>query len=175
MKKILLVLLTVILALAAYLFYYLGAWKGVALSIEEQGPLHMIYKEHLGAYHKIVPVIEEVEKWAKSQGLNCEKSFGEYMDDPQQVEQERLRSHGGCLVDKIPQVLPDGYQSEVREVHLYGVARFEGSPAIGPWKVYSKLARYITDERHEISGPMIEIYEFTGPNSLKTTYLFPVK
>ena len=51
-----------ILSLIGYLCFYLGVFKPVTMDMGEFGPFHLVYKKHLGAYHKIVPVIEEVER-----------------------------------------------------------------------------------------------------------------
>ncbi len=40
----------------------------------------------------------------QSQGAPCTRTFGEYMDDPQQVEEARLRSRVGCIVETAPAV-----------------------------------------------------------------------
>ncbi|MFM8834854.1 MAG: hypothetical protein ACKOEV_14685, partial [Cytophagales bacterium] len=84
-----------------YLFQYTGAFKSVSISQDERGPFTLIYRSHVGPYHKIVGQIEIVERWAKENGLKCRLSFGEYFDDPRMVEEGRLNSRGGCLVDPL--------------------------------------------------------------------------
>jgi hypothetical protein len=164
-----------IISLLVYLFFHLGAYKSVSLEVKEQGPFLFVYKEHIGPYHKIVPVIEEVEKWTKSQGEACSKSFGEFLDDPKSVEQERLRSHAGCLISKMISNLPPGYKIEElpKQLFLYGV--FEGSPAIGPYKVYMKASEFMEKKGYLPNGSVIEIYEIFPDKKMTTEYYFKIK
>jgi hypothetical protein len=164
-----------ILALLTYLAIYLGAFKPVQISLGEEGPYNLVSKAHMGAYHKIVPVIEEVEKWVRSQGLPCRLSFGEYLDDPKKVEQERLRSNGGCLIDQpLGSPLPEGFAQKTLPRQFFIKAHFEGSPAIGPYKVYLKAQDLMEEKGLLPNGPVYEIYEIIDPKKMKTTYLFSV-
>lgn len=166
---------SLIIALLAYLFFHLGAYKSVSVELKEQGPLLMVYKEHIGPYHKIVPLIEEVEKWAKLKNEPCVKSFGEFLDDPKSVEQERLRSHAGCIISKVIPELPEGYKTQEvpRQLFLYAV--FDGSPAIGPYKVYIKAAKFMEENAYLPNGSVFEIYEILPNNKMTTEYYFKIK
>ena len=158
-----------------YLLIHLGAFKPVAIS-EELGPsMKLIYKEHSGAYHKIVEIIQEVEGGAIKNGIDCRRSFGEYIDKPAEVEEGRLRSRGGCWVTEIPANMPPDFKSEEYPERNYVKAVFEGSPSIGPWKVYSKVDGYIEDNRKKLSGNVIEVYLIKSPKEMVTTYLFPIQ
>jgi effector-binding domain-containing protein len=175
MRHIVSVTFFIISSLIVYLYFHLGAYKSVTLELKEQGPFLMVYKEHIGPYHKIVPLIEEVEKWAKSKGESCVKSFGEFLDDPKSVEQERLRSHAGCIISKTIQGLPEGYQFKElpKQLFLYGV--FDGSPAIGPYKVYMKAAKYMEEKGYTPNGSVTEVYEILPNNKMTTEYYFKIK
>ncbi|MGZ3748864.1 MAG: hypothetical protein ACXWRE_15480, partial [Pseudobdellovibrionaceae bacterium] len=70
LRSFLIAVLLVILSISVWLFYYLGAFKSVDITEIQKGPLKLIYKDHTGAYHKIVSVIEEVEGWAKAQHID---------------------------------------------------------------------------------------------------------
>lgn len=166
---------SIIISLLIYLYFHLGVYKNVTLELKEEGPFIMVYKDHVGAYHKIVPVIEEVEKWTRAQGENCTESFGEYIDDPKAVEQERLRSRGGCIISKKLENLPEGYhiQEIPKQNFLHGV--FEGSPAIGPYKVYMKAFDWIDSHGYLPNGSIFEIYEIHPDKTMTTEYLFPIK
>ncbi|PIS09869.1 MAG: AraC family transcriptional regulator [Bdellovibrio sp. CG10_big_fil_rev_8_21_14_0_10_47_8] len=175
-RYILLPLLGALLFFITYMVIYLGVFKPVTVEVREAGPFHMIFKEHTGAYHKIVPIIEEVEKWAQAQGLDCHLSFGEYLDRAQEVEESRLRSLGGCLVPEIPQSLPPDFQQKTLSERKYIVAVFNGSPGIGPFKVYSRVYNYATENRLVLEDNTLEVYEILQtPNSMITTYYFPIK
>ncbi|MBC7741724.1 MAG: AraC family transcriptional regulator [Bdellovibrionaceae bacterium] len=173
------------LIFALYLFQYTGAFKSVTIGTDQRGPYTVIYKDHVGAYHKIVSAIEEVEKWSRSKGLKCRLSFGEYFDDPGVVEEGRLKSRGGCLIDpldaneiqtlaKIKSEFPAEFKTDVIAKTKAVIALFDGAPGIGPLKVYPKAADYITENKLTKKGPVIEIYEVFDSKSMQTTYLWPV-
>ena len=92
MKYVLVFVLMTLLSFGVYLANYLGAFKSVEVRKEMQGPYLMLYLDHMGPYHKIVSKIEEVEKWANENKFDCRKSFGEYMDDEEKVEEAQLKS-----------------------------------------------------------------------------------
>lgn len=181
MRYFLLLIIVIMLSFAGYLAYYLGALKPVMISEQSRGPYILIYKNHVGPYHKTVQVIQEVEKWAMAQGLGCRLSFGEYPDDPEKMEEARLKSRGGCLYPKsevmLPKELPKGFEVTELPARDYVIAIFDGSPGIGPWKVYPKVASYMKSKNLQQDGAVIEVYEIhsrTEKASMTTTYLFPL-
>ncbi len=155
--------------------FRLGSFKTVTITQGPYGPLKVVFKKHVGAYDKIVPVIEEVERWAKANGEPCKLSFGEYYDDPDRVATDRLRSNGGCLVEKKWDfVLPAGFGYREIPSHQFVIATFDGAPSIGPIKVYPKVDEYMKAHSLEKAGPTFELYEILPGEQVKTTYIFPV-
>lgn len=174
LRSFLIAIVLVVLTITIYLAQYLGAFKSVDISEAEKGPLKLLYKEHTGAYHKVVGVIEEVETWARQKGIDCSESFGEYLDNPNVTEENRLRSRGGCVVKEFPTAdLPEGFLTREIPVRKYVVALFDGSPGIGPLKVYPKVENYMKEHRLAIDGPILEIYVIHSEKAMTTTYLFP--
>lgn len=175
MKTIIGITVLVTAGLIATLLFRLGSFKEVVISEGQKGPYKIVFKNHVGAYHKIVPVIEEVEKWAKENGEPCTLSFGEYIDNPDTIDEDRLRSIGGCVVSKAWDfVLPAGFGYREYPPRDYVVAEFDGAPSIGPFKVYPKVKEYVSEKGYEINAPVIELYEILPDQKVKTTYLFPV-
>lgn len=178
-RYVILPLLIAVIVFVGYVLSYVGYFKPVILEEKTAGPFHLIYKEHTGPYHKIAPVIEEVEHWATEQKIDCSKSFGYYLDNPDIVEEPRLRSWGGCLIDttkdKIPAALPEGFKTKDLPEQKYVIATFEGSPAIGPQKVYPKVYEYIEKRRLSAKGPVLEQYVIHSETSMTTTYYFEVQ
>jgi len=176
------VILPLVIAVALFVGYvmnYVGYFKPVLIEEKTAGPFHLIYKEHMGPYNKIVSDIEDVEHWATSQKIDCSKSFGYYLDNPDVVEEPRLRSWGGCLIDttkdKIPATLPEGFKTQDLPEQKYVVANFEGSPAVGPQRVYPKAYKYIEQRRLTFKGPVMEQYVIHSQTSMTTTYYFAVE
>lgn len=167
-----------------YLFQYTGAFKSVSVAEDERGPYSIVYKNHVGAYHKIVSTIEEVEKWAHENGLKCRLSFGEFFDDPRSVEEGRLTSRAGCVIDPLVEnekklienlKLPQDFKiSEIPKTKAV-VALFTGAPGIGPLKVYPKAEDYLVEHKLTRKNSVIEIYEIFSNKSMQTTYIWPVQ
>jgi AraC family transcriptional regulator len=174
LRRFLVAVILAVLTLGIWLSYYLGGFKSVVLAEGTRGPFIMVYKDHTGSYHTTVQAIEAVEAWAKEQNVDCTESFGEYIDDANRVEEARLRSRGGCLVKDIPASLPEDLK--VREVpaRKYVLATFEGSPGIGPLKVYPKAESYMQERKMVLDGAVIEIYVIHSEKAMTTNYLFPI-
>lgn len=177
MKYFIVLVPAVVIGFIGFLAVHLGAFKSVTIAQENKGPYIMLYKDFTGPYHKTVSVITEVEQWAFTNKVDCRLSFGEYKDDPEKVEEARLKSRGGCLTEKVPANLPADFKTEELPEKSYVTAVFEGSPGIGPMKVYPKVNEYMTQKGLKQNGPVIEVYEIhsrTENNSMTTTYLFPI-
>lgn len=164
-----------IAAIALGVYIYVGGYKPVVTEIADVGPMKVVYKENLGAYHKIMTVLNEVETWAKENGEACKLTFGEYLDNPKIVAEDRLRSNGGCVVEKTWNTgLPTGFIYREIPRRLYLTAVFEGAPSIGPLKVYPKADSIMQREGHKPNGAVIETYEILSPKAVETRYYFPI-
>lgn len=164
--------------LVGFVVYRTGYLKPVDLSAGDQGPFVLVYKTHKGPYHKIAPVIDEVEAFFKKNDLPCPLAFGRFLHDPDTVEHDRLVSHGGCafsaMNEKLSGLIEKGqFETDNIEKKEYIVAIFKGSPSIGPFVVYPKVKEWMAKYDYKITGPVIEIYQTTGEDSLSTRYLFP--
>ncbi|MCC7403536.1 MAG: GyrI-like domain-containing protein [Bdellovibrionales bacterium] len=175
LKWFLLAVFGTILVGAVYLYIYLGGYREVRLSETDSPSINVVYQQHTGPYHKVNAVIEAVEAWAQRQGLKCERTFGEYLDDPDKVEPERLRSHGGCIVDQLPQELPTGFLSRRIEPGPALQAEFRGAPSIGPMTVYPKVYQYLTEHRLKLVGAPLEVYQAIAGGEFLTLYIFPLE
>lgn len=176
-KYVMFFVAVVILSFAGFVAYHVGALKPVQIAQENRGELHLIYKVHTGPYHKTVKTIEEIENWAMENKVDCHLTFGEYLDDPEKTEEARLKSYGGCVVDRFPENLPADFKTLIHPARAYVVAVFDGSPGIGPLKVYPRVNEFMQERKLKQNAPVIEVYEIhsrTETASMTTTYLFPV-
>lgn len=162
--------------LGIYLYFYLGANRPVTLEQVALPEMKLVFKEHLGAYHKINAAIEEVEAWAKKNNLSCPQTFGRYLDDPKVVDEDRLRSEAGCIMAaEAPLELTEpGFHQQILRAGQYVRASFAGSPAIGPWRVYPRLKEFIAENHLQTEAVTIEIYQLDGKGGMTTTYLVPL-
>lgn len=172
------------LFLFIYMAQYTGAFKSVPVGLDSRGPYILVYKEHNGAYHKIIESLTSVETWAKENSVNCHFTFGEYFDNPSLVEEGRLRSRTGCLIEasetaaieKLNSItLPKDIKKDEWKKTKTVVALFTGSPGIGPYKVYPKAEDFIRDNKLKHVGSILEIYEVLGQKAMNTTYIWPVE
>lgn len=174
MRKWLLLGPMILATLAVYFFFSLGFYKSVEIEEVQNVQLTLLAQSHEGAYYKILPVIETVEKWAKEKGISCKNTFGEYLDDPRAVDEARLRSYGGCVLAEAPkEVTPP---IEVRQFSHPRVvkARFFGSPSIGPFRVYPKVMAWMEEQKLPWTGTALEIYVPNGSEYM-TEFYFPIK
>jgi DNA gyrase inhibitor GyrI len=166
--------LAVVIALAIYLTFHLGLLKSVEINQVSRGPLYLLYRDHRGAYFKISEVIAQVETLAKQNKLSCLQTFGEYFDNPSEVDEDRLRSRGGCISETPYNQAPGDLQIATMPEGKYVVAKFDGSPAVGPWKVYPKVQEYVQNQRLKMKRESFEIYTLNN-DSIATEYLFPME
>ena len=177
MKKAILTTVAAIIAFSIYMYFRLGMNKDVALEAKEAGPFKILYMKHTGPYFNIAEKIELVEKWAKANGITCEKTFGQYLDDPQSVDEDRLQSQGGCIIDELPSGVTLQAEMVVGELprRKYLVANFDGAPSVGPYAVYPKAFDWIAKNSSSVDGPIVEIYTIVSDKEVTTEYLFPIK
>src|SRR4051812_32217239 len=98
MKRVIVTTIFLIIAGVIFMYMRLGMYKKVEFAVHDVGPYQTLFMQHIGPYYKIAEKIDTVESWAKSHNIACEKTFGEYLDDPKEVTEDRLQSHGGCLL-----------------------------------------------------------------------------
>lgn len=154
--------------------FYLGYYKKVDKSLGDSPPLHLLGLEQQGSYHLANQGIELVEAFAKTHNIPCPQSFGMYFDDPEKVEAEQLRSFVGCVIDRpLNEVkLPEGWSQRRLDTEKSYLAEFDGSPALGPLKVYPEVKAWFK-KNHLVYPYSLEIYQMTG-SRFKTRYIFPI-
>ncbi len=140
---------------------------------KDLGPFSVLYMEHWGPYHQIIDDLQKVERWVQAQNKTCLQTYAEFLDDPQTTEHARMRSHVGCLVDQKFAGIPDDFKQKIVPKRKYLQAFFQGSPAIGPLKVYSGLTGQIETRKLKFLGAPVELYTEGPP--FETEYLFPVE
>lgn len=174
LKWFLLFTISGVIVFSITLYFKLGGYKAPTIELQRnQHQLQVIYKSHLGPYHKINDMIKSVEDWAFNNNVPCKQTFGEYLDIPGTIADERLRANAGCVTTMTVENLPADIHQKSIPARDYIYASFEGSPAIGPFKVYPEVMDWAKEKRIQIDWPVIEIYNVIGPEKVKTEYLFP--
>lgn len=163
------------------IMFRLGSFKDVDIQRDSNDKtFHLLSRDHLGPYHKIAEVILVVETWARANGEPCVLTFGEYKDNPDTTDEDRLRSRGGCLLPSTEAAknlegkTPEGMSLSSIVIGDSLVAVFDGSPAIAPSKVYPEVFERMEQLELTPAGSIFEIYEVLSPTEGRTKYIFSV-
>lgn len=176
-KWSILAVLGVFISIGTFLFFRLGVYKSVKLEQVENVELRLLYKSYQGPYHKILSTIQDIEALAKTKDIPCTKTFGEFLDDPKTKEENNLQANAGCFLELDPVKTEFGENVHYRKdpPGKYLKATFEGSPAIGPFKVYPKALDWFQKEDRTFSVRVIEVYQINEDQSMLTEYYFPLQ
>tara|TARA_Y100000817_G_C16738970_1_gene491536 strand:- start:82 stop:633 length:552 start_codon:yes stop_codon:yes gene_type:complete len=156
------------------ILYNIGFFKDAVIEGTQEVTFNGVYKDYVGPYHKVLPLFEEVELAVKNLGNSCSKTYGVYLDDPDEVDADRLRAKIGCIVETEVKDLPEGLKFETVGPAPFLKLSFDGSPAAGPLKVYPKADQWILNQGLPKYEFVLEIY-ISGPNDeYVTEYYFPV-
>jgi AraC family transcriptional regulator len=136
----------------------------------------LLYFEHTGPYDQIGSAFDQLAAYAAQKGITG-NIVGIYLDDPEAVRAESLKSEVGI---EVPYgTLPDsGYAVQeipARKV-VYAILK-------GPYeeiaKEYPYILAWIGKKGYKMNAPMMEIYLEAGPNvppaQLVTEVQFPIE
>lgn len=170
------------------LMFRLGVFKPVQIEHSQKTrSFTVLSRDHLGAYHKIAAVISDVEAWARAHGETCAVTFGQYFENPESTDEDRLHSRGGCVLSEpnkiselkalLAEPTTNALEMKIDTIEISDalVAVFDGSPSIGPMKVYSRMQEMMKEQDLRSSGPVLELYEVLSPTTGRTRYFFPVE
>ena len=175
MKRLVFFILSSLVVFVITLYFRLGGHKSVTIEIQTLPQMHLVFAKHQGPYHEINQAISQVEKWAQQLNIPCRKTFGEYFDDPRQVDERHLQSIGGCVLTMpAPEISDKNIEYKNISEKKWLTAVFEGAPSIGPLKVYPKVEEYLSKNKLIKNGSVIEIYEIFSDKEARTQYLFHV-
>jgi len=172
-----------IAGLIAFAFFtgflaFLGAFKTIEVTERDIGPYHLVYESNTGSYRKTGPSVDAMMKLAEIRKVNPVAGFGKYYDRPDQVEESKLRSDAGIIIDDKDlaafKELPQGVHYAQYPVTRAMVADFplRGflSIFLGIYKVYPALMDYQEAKKYPATYSL-EIYEL---RNRRTVYAFPI-
>lgn len=149
--------------LFSYVIWNVGLLKPVLIETKDLPKSVLVYKNVTGPYHKLQETFQEIEALAKKDGWECAKTFGLYLDDPNQAEQERLRADIGCYLEAQPTATTGDLLVKELPATKALVGSFDGAPWLTAFKVYRALQRESIKQNLKIKqGPVMEIYEPRG-------------
>ncbi len=169
MKKVIGVLVVIIAIIILALSYY-GLFAKIEIGNKETGPFWLVYEKHIGDYSKTGAIMDKVfNELLNDESIKTTRGFGLYYDNPKNVEEEKLRSIVGCILedsdeDKVP-FLEKRYNVKKFPQSDSIVAQFpfKGmlSILVGVFKVYPKLGEYIERNNYP-KTPIMELYDITN-------------
>ncbi len=183
LKKILIGLVVVVVALAAACsawLGYMGFFSKINVSENELGPLTIVYVTNKGPYSDISPAMMTVSEKLKADfNVTPSKGIGIYYDDPSKIKPADLRSDIGILLEGKDAAKADVVMKKMKVKIMfrkkYATAEFpiknNMSYMIGAMKVYPVLMGYIKANGYKMT-PAIEIYDIKAN---KITYACEIK
>jgi DNA gyrase inhibitor GyrI len=152
--------------------WYAGVLAPIAFTDKYDGPIYVVYEDHVGPYPLVAQVIKDVTKILDDANVKHGDGIAQYYDDPKTVPADKLRSIGGVIVDGMIQV-DSPLAVRMIEYNHYVVAAFKGLPIVGPMVVYPKMEQWMKANNKTLNGPIIEVYK-GGFLKTEITYMFPI-
>lgn len=157
-----------------YAIWNVGLFKPVIIEQVNVPTSYLVYEKHVGPYHDVGAVFERVEKKLEEKKVACTRTFGRYYDNPDKVEQERLRADIGCILSQPLTESIEGILTEELPSFEALKGTFEGAPWLTAFKVYSTLKKQSYQRNLYVEeSPVLEVYEAAG-NAFKTEVYFRV-
>ncbi len=151
MTKILIGLAIILFLLTSY-YIYLGGFALVKVEKQIKGPYYLVYQEMKGPYRNSGKVFEAVKSLLSEKKITPRAWAGLYFDPPAHVEESKLRTHAGALLEEkqLPEVqdLISSGKLKLRTIRSreYAVSEFpfknQLSILIALFRVYPKLNEY---------------------------------
>ena len=166
LKKILIIIGTLILIFVAFLAYS-GFFAKVVIEEKEVGPYVFAGKEYLGDYKNSGIHQDSIYKDLISKDFEVSIGFGIYRDDPKKVAPEKLRSMLGCIIKEEDTIRRGELEREGYIVQKMGKTKsavvefpFKNSFSIiaSVIKIYPKLTNHFIKNNYK-NVPSLEIYK----------------
>lgn len=167
--RILIIVFISIIVLFLSVYAYFGGFRTVEFEERNTGGEIFVYEKVTGNY-KQSPVVMDSIYYAllNDFGIETTKAVGVYYDNPQHVEEAKLRSEIGCLLDTpvdsiLIAKLSDRFKVKALPEGRYVIGEFPNkgslSVIVGILNVYPALDKFINERRYKVNGPITEIYD----------------
>lgn len=165
MKKFLSVVV-VIVALAAGIGYWFGMFEPLEFTETEMWEMPVLYKTHVGDYTQVGKIYDEMYVEFEENSIEMWVGFGVYLDDPQKVPKEELKSalgsvySGGVLTGS---AIPAWWIHKITKEHKAVTVTFpyknKMSFMLGVMKVYPAIKKYVEENDYPMVAVM-EVYDY---------------
>lgn len=168
MIYIVIVAIVVIAILSIYAYF--GGFNSIKVKTEVTGGEVIVYKEVKGNYKQTPDITNEIYYYLLNElGIETYKGIGVFYDNPKEVEEKKLRSESGCIIEArdIERLNSDKCKYKIQilptDTVITAELLFKGTLSIfmGFIKVYPAIEKYA--QTHNMgNGPIIEIYDVTN-------------
>ncbi len=177
MKKVLGLLILFVVVFFSYLIYY-GLFDKVNIVEKKAGPFILVYEKHTGPYSETGEIQNKIYEKLLNLGVKTTRGFGIYFDDPKKVDEKKLRSVAGCVLNredngKIPEIKKTMKVMKMPESDsIYAEFSYKGmmSVILGINKVYPEINRYKKEKKYDAS-PSMELFDVPAE---KIIYIVPL-
>lgn len=159
LKKILITLTVLIIALVV-LGIFLGLFQSVNIRKIQAGPYKIMCLDHIGSYKNICRKIKSVDELLSKNKIKPIAFCGVFYDDPRKIDEDKLRSKGGCIVKEFADI-DILEQLTIPKTEVVS-ASIKAHPAIAPIKTYPKIEQWLSKNKYKVTGPSLEIYHNSG-------------
>ncbi|NJP03981.1 GyrI-like domain-containing protein [Candidatus Gracilibacteria bacterium] len=173
MKKLSFVFgILVFLSLGAF---YLGLFQKIDIAQGETGSYTVVYDTLRGKYNGVGPIMDNIYEDLKADGIETTRGFGIYLDNPEIVEADQLRSIAGSVIEEkdLEKLNALGEKYKILEIESGNMITtefpFKGKMSVfaSLMKVYPAIMKKLEAEHMETTAIM-ELYDI--PN--KKMYFF---
>ena len=170
--KIILSVIICLLIIAVMIFANYSGFSHVKVQVKRAGGETLVYRDLKGSYSQTEDAINKINYDMKTQfKVEPIRGFGIYFDNPRSVEENKLRSEAGSILENADTTqllgIKEKFNVKVCPVKEYITAEFpfkgKMSIMIGLVKVYPALLKYVKANGYSEAGPIMEIYDM--PNN----------
>ncbi len=165
MKKIVSVLFVAI-ALVAGAAYWYGMFEPLEFTKTEMWEMQVLYKTHVGDYTQVGKIYDEMYTEFEKNKIEMKEGFGVYLDDPQEVPKEELKSALGSVYSGAVltgSAIPAWWIHKITKKHEAVTVTFpyknKMSFMLGVMKVYPAIKKYVEENNYPMKA-IVEVYSY---------------
>ncbi len=161
------IIISSLIALGFFMLWYVGVFDKIELEKREVSPYIVAGYNFKGSYQQIGPIMGEVDSLLRGAGVNSNKGFGIFFNDPNTTPEAKLESFVGNVIEgedinKIDLIRSLGLQVDTVPSGMAWVAslgiRSQISYMVGPIRAYPMLEEAVSEANEEVSL-VYEIYD----------------
>ncbi len=147
--------------------WFVGYFSKFEIKEQQTGGYLLVGMDFIGPYMNVGPTMNAVDSVLRKSGIECNKGFGIYYDDPKKTPNEKCRSFVGNILENadsatINEIRNLGLKIDTLTTRQSSVIEWKISNPlsymIGPMKVYPSFTKYLKDKTFT-PELFIEVYD----------------